>query len=133
DCRIIVSSWEYQQSPSFGVEPLWHRALQAVPPSERARTLADAQADLIDFVRGEQVDDVVAFVELHNEVQFSGVPNDQAQLEAAIERFKQRQPSVPVTVNYAHVPVAWMRKLPRNLDVAVFHPYVYGVLGQLVD
>lgn len=132
-CRIIVSSWEYQQSPSFGVEPSWHRALQAVPPSERAGALADAQADLIDVIRAEELDDVVAFVELHNEVQFSGVPNDQAQLESAIERFKQRQPDVPATVNYAHVPVAWMRKLPRNLDVAVFHPYVYGVLGRLVD
>src|SRR3954465_14827469 len=27
DCRVIVSSWEYQQSPSFSVDDAWHRAL----------------------------------------------------------------------------------------------------------
>ncbi|MBM2613978.1 hypothetical protein JIG36_00215 [Actinoplanes sp. LDG1-06] len=132
-CRIIVSSWEIQQSPSFGVDDAWFRALQAVPPEQRALALAEAHADLIDCVRAEGLDDVVAFVELHNEVQFSGVPNDRDQLEAGIARFKQRQPDVLATVNYAHVPIASMRTLPRNMEVAVFHPYVYGVLRQLVD
>ncbi|RQX20608.1 hypothetical protein DDE19_01080, partial [Micromonospora ureilytica] len=37
-----------------------------------------------------------------------------------------------VTANYARVPVGLMRGLPRNADVAVFHPYVYGVLDELV-
>ncbi|WP_240670175.1 cellulase-like family protein [Actinoplanes solisilvae] len=132
-CRIIVSSWEYQQSPSFGADNSWHEALQAVPVDKRAETLADAHADLVDFVRAAGLDDVVAYVELHNEVQYSGVPDDRDLLEAGVKRFKERQPAVPVTVNYARVPVASMSKLPRNLDVAVFHPYVYGVLGQLYE
>ncbi|HEV7712388.1 MAG TPA: cellulase-like family protein [Asanoa sp.] len=139
DCRIIVSSWEYQQSPSFGVDDAWHRAMQAVPREDRTVALADAHADLIDFLRASALDDVVAFVELHNEVQHSGLHGGEgvvgmrASLERGIDRFKQRHPHVPVTVNYSRVPVGEMRGLPRNMDVAVFHPYVYGVLGQLYD
>jgi hypothetical protein len=38
-----------------------------------------------------------------------------------------------VSANYARMPAGQMRQLPRNLDVAVFHPYVYGVLGELVE
>ena len=139
DCRVIVSSWEYQQSPSFSVDDAWHRALQAVPVADRPVVLADAHAALIDLLRAESLTDAVAFVELHNEVQFSGLHAGEGiigmrpRLERGIERFKQRQPGIPVTVNYARVPVGEMRGLPGNCDVAVFHPYVYGVLGQLYD
>jgi hypothetical protein len=144
DCQVIVSSWEYQQSPSFLADDSWHRALRAVPPDRRAVALADALADLVDLLRAEGLDDRVAFVELHNEVQ-GGALTDvvppgvdpvlglQDTLEAGIDRFKRRHPGVPVTVNYARVPVGQLRAVPRNADVAIFHPYVYGVLGQLVD
>jgi hypothetical protein len=57
----------------------------------------------------------------------------QPYLEGGIDRFRARHPRVPVTANYARVPVGHMRGLPRNAGVAVFHPYVYGVLEQLVD
>jgi len=65
-CRVIVSSWEYQQSPSFAVDDAWHRALRAVPHADRTVALADAHADLIDLLRDESLDDVVAFVELQD-------------------------------------------------------------------
>ena len=139
DCRVIVSSWEYQQSPSFSVTDEWHRALRAVPVESRALALADAHAALISYLRDFGLGDVVAYVELHNEVTHSGL-NDgsgvlgmQESLERGIDRFKQRHPSVPIAANYSRVPVGEMRGLPRNQDVAVFHPYVYGVLGQLVE
>ena len=137
-CRVIVSSWEYQQSPSFSVDDRWHRALQAVPPAERTVALADAHADLIDVLKTSSLDHTVAFVELHNEVQYSGLHHGEGivglrpSMERGIDRFKRRHPSVPVTVNYARVPAGEMRGMPRNADVAVFHPYVYGVLDQLV-
>jgi hypothetical protein len=141
DCRVIVSSWEYQQSPSFLTDDAWYRALQAVPPAERPVALADALAGLLDLLGSEGLADRVAYVELHNEVQHSGLARGlgagvlelQAPLERGIDRFHARHPGVPVTANYARVPVGEMRGLPRNADVAVFHPYVYGVLGQLVD
>lgn len=135
DCRVIVSSWEYQQSPSFLADDSWHQALTRVPPRQRVNALADALADLVDLLKSEGLDDRVAFVELHNEVQYSRLPADGLQrlLEEGIDRFRARHPGVPVTANYARVPVGELRTLPRNMDVAVFHPYVYGVLGQLVE
>lgn len=139
DCRVIVSSWEYQQSPSFSADDAWHRALQGVPVADRPVALADAHAALIDLLRAEGLTEAVAFVELHNEVQHSGLHSGEGVvgmrpgLERGIERFKERQPGIPVTVNYSRVPVGEMRGLPGNADVAVFHPYVYGVLGQLYD
>jgi Sugar-binding cellulase-like len=144
DCHVIVSSWEYQQSPCFLSDDGWHRALRAVPPARRVDVLADALADLVDLLKAEGLDDRVAFVELHNEVQYSGLtdavaPGEdvvlglQPLLEAGIERFRTRHPDTLVTANFARVPVGQLRGLPRNAGVAVFHPYVYGVLGQLVD
>jgi len=138
-CRVIVSSWEFQQSPSFAVDDGWHRSLQAVPYADRVTALADAHADLMDLLVENGLAGTVAFVELHNEVQYSGL-NDgrgvlgmQPLMENGISRFKARHPTVPVTVNYARVPVGEMRGLPRNADVAIFHPYVYGVLGELYE
>jgi hypothetical protein len=141
DCQVIVSSWEYQQSPSFLDNDSWYRALIAVPPADRTVALADGLADLIDLLTAEGLADTVAFVELHNEVQFSGLARGlgtgvlglRDTLERGIDRFQRRHPGVPVTANYARVPVGAMRGLPRNADVAVFHPYVYGVLDQLLD
>jgi Sugar-binding cellulase-like len=144
DCRIIVSSWEYQQSAAFLARPDWHHALSAVPPADRITVLADALADLVDLVAANGLADRIAFVELHNEVQGSrltdvvpaGVPpvlGLQPYLTAGIDRFKRRHPHVLATANYARVPVDAMRALPDNADVAVFHPYVYGVLDELLD
>ena len=142
DCFVILSSWEYQQSPSFAVDRDWFDAVMAIDPEDRAVALADALADLVDFLASHGLDDRVAFTELHNEVQAGhladGLDGDHVvalrpRLERGIARFKQRHPDRLVTVNYAGVPVGSMRGIPRGADVAVFHPYVYGVLDELLD
>lgn len=144
DCFIIVSSWEYQQSSSFATDRAWFDALLAVAPEDRAPRLADAHADLVDLLASNDLADRVAFVELHNEVQggylTEGLPDDQSyvvglkpRLTRGIERFKARRPDVPVTVNYARVPVGELRGVPDNIDVAAFHPYVYGVLDAMIQ
>ena len=145
DCFVILSSWEYQQSPSFAGDRRWFDALMAIDPERRAEALADAQADLIDFLAAHGgLDDRVAFTELHNEVQAGrladGLPADadrvvalRPRLERGIARFRERHPDRPVTVNYATVPVGSLRGIPAGADVAAFHPYVYGVLDELID
>ncbi|MBB2947303.1 hypothetical protein FB565_007071 [Actinoplanes lutulentus] len=144
DCHVILSSWEYQQSPAFLADDSWHRGLSAVPPHMRVDVLADALADCVDFLIENGLDDRIAFVEIHNEVQLGGLTAAVAAgesavlglrplLERGIDRFRNRHPTRLITANYAGVPVGEMRGLPRNADVAVFHPYVYGVLGELID
>ena len=144
DCYVITSSWEYQQSPAFAAGSDWYRALAAVAPEDRAEVLARAHADLVDLLEAEDLADRIAFVELHNEVQVGhlteGLPLDRdaavlalrPRLERGIDVFHERHPDVPVTVNYAGVPVASMRGIPENVDVLVVHPYVYGVLDELI-
>ncbi|WP_228474212.1 cellulase-like family protein, partial [Streptomyces calidiresistens] len=149
DFHVIPSSWEYQQSPVFAGDRRWLDALTAVEPERRPEALADALADLIDFLAAHDgLDDRIAFTELHNEVQagrltesldgdpVGAVPTVLAlrpRLERGLARFRARRPDHPVTVNYAAVPVGAMRGVPRDIDVAVFHPYVHGVLDEMID
>lgn len=107
--------------------------------------LARAQADLVDFLTEHGLEDRIAFTELHNEVQYGYLTEDlpcdpsddlvlldalRPRLDRGLAEFHRRHPQRPVTVNYAHVPVAAMRTLPAQLDVLVTHPYVYGVLDE---
>jgi len=144
DCYVIVSSWEYQQSSSFAETSDWFDALIAIDPEDRAEAQAVAQAGLVDFLAAHDLADRIAFVEVHNEVQAGhladGIPGTmderaiglRPRLERAVAAFHALQPTVPVTVNYAHVPAGAMRGIPENIDVLVTHPYVYGVLDAFI-
>ncbi|MFE5340322.1 cellulase-like family protein [Isoptericola sp. NPDC056578] len=140
---VIASSWEYQQSPAFAADRAWYDALQAVPPEDRLTVLGEAMADLVDLLRDEGLDHALAFVEPHNEVQaghltagLPGVEDPVVELRDRLERgiaaFSARHPDVLCGPNYAAVPVTAMRGLPRNAQVLGVHPYVYGVLDDLV-
>jgi hypothetical protein len=142
--HVIVSSWEYQQSSAFAATSDWWDTLRAVPPAERPDRLADAHADLMDLLVAEGLADVVAYTEIHNEVQYGHLTEGQPAgadpivelgpaLEKAIERFRARHPGRRITVNYGGVPHASMRGVPSNIDVLAVHPYVYGVLGALIE
>lgn len=145
DCFVIVSSWEYQQSPSFASTPAWYESLMAIEPEDRPTAQATALAALVDYLDGHGLADRVAFVEVHNEVQVCHLADDlpgtplervvglRPRLERAVETFHRLQPDVPVTVNYSGVPVGAMRGIPENVDVLVTHPYVYGVLDAFID
>ncbi|HEY3339067.1 MAG TPA: cellulase-like family protein [Propionicimonas sp.] len=145
DCFVIVSSWEYQQSSSFAEGPEWFESLMAIDPEDRAEAQAVALAGLVDFLAEHGLADRIAFVEVHNEVQVchlaDGIEGSlldrvvglRPRLERAVDAFHRLQPAVPVTVNYAHVPVGAMRGIPENIDVLVTHPYVYGVLDAFID
>lgn len=148
DCYVILSSWEYQQSPAFATDRSWFDALMAVEPEHRGDRLADALADLIDFLADHGLDDRIAFTEIHNEVQAGHLTDDltissddpggmvvalRPRMTRALARFHDRHPDRPCTVNYAGVPAGGLRGLPENADVLVFHPYVYGVLGEFIE
>ncbi|MET1007818.1 MAG: cellulase-like family protein [Propionibacteriaceae bacterium] len=145
NCFVILSSWEYQQSSSFADTSAWCEALMRIAPEVRAEAQAVALADLVDFLADHDLDDRIAFTEIHNEVQVGhladGLPGDpderllglKPRLERALHAFHGRHPHRPATVNYARVPVSAMRAIPETVDVLVTHPYVYGVLEELID
>ena len=141
---VIASSWEYQQSPAFAADRAWSDALEAVDPEDRLVVLGDAMADLVDLLAEHGLEGTLAFVELHNEVQVghltAGLPGVEdavvelrPRMEAGIAAFSARHPEVLCGANYSGVPVTAMRGIPGNTQVLVVHPYVYGVLGDLVE
>ncbi|PPF71013.1 hypothetical protein C5E16_01830 [Clavibacter michiganensis] len=130
---VILSSWEYQQSPSFSSDDRWWRTIDAVPLRQRMDALADATIDLLGFLDANGFMDQVAFVELHNEVDFSRVDGDAAAVERAVARVTDACPGLPVTVSYGKPPHLDMESLPRGLGVGQFHIYAYGVLNALQE
>ena len=128
---VILASWEYQQSTAFAADPRWFEAIDAVPLERRYDVLAEAFGRLLDEIRAAGLIDVIAFTELHNEVDFSILPPLEAGGTVAMERLRTRHPDQLVTASYGKPPHLAMHRLPDGLDVAQFHVYSYGVLDAL--
>jgi hypothetical protein len=93
--------------------------------------LAGATAAMLGAIHDAGFADQVAFVELHNEVDFSHVPADAARIDSAVRRVSAAFPAVPVTVSYGKPPHLDMAEVPESLQVGQFHIYAYGVLDAL--
>lgn len=139
-CHVILSSWEYQQSPSFFDSPEVLRELLAIPVERRFGALADALARQVRFLRDHGFGDQIAYVELHNEVDVAGTKlglgderlrEQRPLVEAAIGAFRIQHPDVLCTTCYGGVAPHRIGELPASNQVAHFHLYVYGVLGEL--
>ena len=143
DCYVILSSWEYQQSPSFLREPDLLRELLAVPPERRCLAQSQSMGQLVQFLKEHGLTDRIAYVELHNEVDCcpklaEAVPAGRDTiaglkpfLEEGVALLRARHPDVLVTACYAFPTTYRLRDLAANLQVAHFHLYVYGMLREL--
>lgn len=128
---VILAGWEYQQSTAFSGDPRWFEAIDAVPLAERYRVLGDAWDRLLAEIEAAGLAEVVAFTELHNEVDFSILPPIADGGEAALERLRARHPGALITASYGKPPHLAMHRLSPSLGVAQFHVYSYGVLDAL--
>ena len=141
-CHVILSSWEYQQSPAFLEGREWYDALMAIPPEQRHVTIARAMADLVQFLKDADLADRIAYAELHNEVDLSRlnqVPGGETDpywpqrqpVADGVELMRRRHPDVMATTCYGIPPYLDIAAVPDNGQVAHFHVYVYGVLAAL--
>lgn len=136
---VILSSWEYQQSCSFAEDSAWWDTIAAIPPEARIDALAVAADRMLSEIEAAGLSHVVAFTELHNEIDFSMMaqpedPNEHAAapgVTEAMARVRANHPGQLVTVNFGNPPFHMMYALPEGLDVVQLHVYVYGVLGAL--
>ena len=129
--KVILSSWEFQQSPAFAADRQWHDYLQSFREKERLMRLAEAFDRMLTAVSEVGLSDVIAFVELHNEIDFSVVPKDHESLREAISFLKKRHPEHLITASYGKPPHLDMASVSEDLEVAQFHIYAYGVLDAL--
>ncbi|WP_179032444.1 cellulase-like family protein [Paenibacillus kribbensis] len=150
-CYIILSSWEYQQSPSFLAHPALRDELAAIPPQDRFMTIARSMDQLIRFVKDEGYTSQIVYAELHNEVEFGQLTavgtvqgiaaSDTAALveamqpyvEEAISFLRERHPDVLITASYTLNEAYPKAYVARNMQVAHFHLYLKGVLNELMD
>lgn len=128
---VILASWEYQQSPSFAASSRWFDAIDAVPLAERYRVLAEAWDRMLTWLSDRGHRDLVALVELHNEVDFSILPALAEGGAAAVQWLRHRHPDLLVTASYGKPPHLAMHQVPAGLGAAQFHVYSYGVLDAL--
>lgn len=129
---VVLASWEHQQSPAFAGDERWFRAIDAIPLEQRPGALAIAWCALLDAVADLGLSEVVALVELHNEVDFSVLPPlDHPATVAAIATIQQRHPGHLVTASLGKPPHRSMDTLPAGLSAGQFHVYAYGVLDLL--
>ena len=142
DCYVILSSWEYQQSPAFLRGREWYDALAAVPVTKRHHVMATAMTDLLQYLKDHELADRIAYAELHNEVDLSRLkdvdgPDSDAYwpqrpyVADAVELMARRHPDILTTTCYGIPPHLDMDSVPDNGQVGHFHIYIYGVLAAL--
>jgi hypothetical protein len=97
---------------------------------QRYATLAGAWDRLLNSVTDAGFRDSIAFVEIHNEVDFSVLP-PLAEGMDAVSWLAGRHPDLLVTASYGKPPHLSMYDVPAKLGAAQFHVYAYGVLEEL--
>ncbi|SDG64784.1 cellulase-like family protein [Microbacterium sp. 77mftsu3.1] len=128
---LILSSWEYQQSCAFAASPRWFEAVEAVPLEDRYRVLAEAWDRMLAWIDEQGARDLIALVEIHNEVDFSILPAVTDGGATALEGLQQRHPDLIVTASIGKPPHLAMHQLPATLSATQCHVYSYGVLDAL--
>ncbi|TKH44665.1 hypothetical protein C1I60_09380 [Paenibacillus terrae] len=151
NCYIMLSSWEYQQSPSFLAHAELRDALAAIPPKERFMTIARSMDQLIRFVTAEGYRNQIIYTELHNEVEFGqlnavgtseGIAETdvsalieamQPYVEEAVGYLRQCHPDIMMTASYTLNEAYPKAYVARNMQVAHFHLYIKGMLNELME
>lgn len=128
---VILASWEYQQSPALAASSRWFEAIDAVPLDDRYRVLARAWDRMLSWLTACGHRDLIAMVELHNEVDFSILPALAEGGSAEVAALRERHPDLLVTASYGKPPHLAMHRVPAELGAGQFHVYSYGVLDAL--
>ncbi len=148
DVKVILSSWYYLHTFWFADEAT-NAELLGLPPDQRFMRFAKALDYILEGLRGQGLQDVIAFAEILNEADglpFTGgygektQPKQQLNVwrgwhEDALEFLKARHPETRFALD-TYTPFANPEHMPRNMQVWNFHSYylwsVYDVLEREV-
>lgn len=124
---VILTSWEYQDSSWFVADPAIRAAVYAVPPERRFAHLAAQHDRLLALLKGRGLAQQLAFVEIHNEPEYSDFPKGEENRRLhrdAIAWLRARHPDVLVSGDFASHDYALV---PDN--VQVFDQHIYAGAG----
>lgn len=123
DIRVILTSWEYQDSSWFVADPDIRRSILGVPVEDRFMHLAKQHDRLLTMLKERRLSESIAFVEVHNEPEHSEMssgPEGVALHEVAIRFLQERHPDILVSADFSsHDPSL----VPENAQVYDQHVY----------
>ena len=123
DVYVILTSWEYQDSTSFVSDAKIREEVFAIPKENRLLHMARQLDRLISTLKDRDLDKNIAFVEPHNEIEYSDFPKGQAGkgLHAeAIAFLRDAHPDILVSGDFQ---VHDRRQVPDNVQVYDIHMY----------
>ncbi|MFH1567430.1 MAG: hypothetical protein ABIL09_05460, partial [Gemmatimonadota bacterium] len=121
---VILTSWEYQDSSWFVADPRVRAEVYAVPEGRRLMHLAQHHDRLLGILKSRGLAESVAFVEVHNEPEYSEFPRgpEAKRLhQEAVALLRARHPDVLVSGDFSSHDYAIV---PDN--VQVFDQHVYA-------
>lgn len=136
---VILTSWEYQDSTSFVADPAIRAEVMGIPEEERFMVLARHHDRLLRIFRDLSLHENIAFLEVHNEPEYSLLPGGEIGSKCtdrmvgkrlhgeAIAFLNKAHPEILVSGDYAtHKPEC----VPDNIQVCDNHTYT-GFSGSL--
>jgi len=135
---LILTSWEYQDN-SCVADPAVRAQLASVPKQRRFMYLAEQLDRLLTILKAERLTEQVAFIEIHNEPEYSDLPAgaDGKRLhQDAIAWLRVRHPDILVSADHANHDYSIV---PDNAQVFDQHIYagsgwhISGLYGQTVS
>ena len=139
---VTLTSWEYQDSTAHLADPKLREDVFSTPPAERFERLANMHDRMIQELKKNGLEKQIAFVEIHNEIDYSDFPTDwlvaKPLVEKALGRLQKAHPDILFTADYGgpspfRQDFPGYHALPDNLQVADQHIYTLGVQKALHD
>lgn len=121
---IILTSWEYQDSSWFIADPAIRSQVFSIPAERRFMHLAEQHDRLLKILKSKKLDKQIAFVEVHNEPEYSEFPKgaDSKRLhQEAIAMLQSRHPNILFSGDFASHDNSI---IPEN--VQVFDQHIYA-------
>jgi hypothetical protein len=123
DIYVILTCWEYMHSNGLVADPAIREAVQAMPKDQRLLHLARQEDRLLRILKDHGLQQNIAYVEPHNEINCSDLPRDEEGKrchEEAIAYLRAAHPDVLVSADFSgHVP----KLVPDNTQVYDIHVY----------
>jgi len=122
DMYLGVTTWQYQETTPILADHEIRRQILSVPPHEQFMHLAQGHDRLINELKHRRLEKRIAYVEIHNEMNYFPGTEDEKRLraEAAIDFLRQRHGDLLITADYAWIDP---NGLARNTQLIDHHVY----------